>query len=149
MQKFDIRAAMHTQAPNHAHVDLHLLLQVAIHAIGDKAIDETLAAYARARNQQLPGADCPNLQHRIEHAEHLSSAATIEQFKQLGVFAMGNPIHITYDRLNVRNQLGDRRSGPGQTYAYKSMLQASFHARCCSQSLLFFIVMTMTIGSHI
>lgn len=96
-------------------------MQVAVHAIGDRAIDATLHAYAQAQQHQ-PG-NCHPQPHRVEHAEHFSGPGTIAQFRQLGVYAMGNPIHITYDRENIRKELGAERSGPGKTYAYRSLLE--------------------------
>jgi hypothetical protein len=79
--------------------------QVAAHAIGDVAIDETLDAFAACGD---PGGS----RHRIEHAE-LASDAAIERMAELGVVASMQPnFHRWAGEGGLYDaRLGDRRPG--------------------------------------
>ena len=91
--------------------------QVAIHAIGDRAIDELLGIH-----KQLPiAASQPRLPHRIEHAQHLSGSNSTELLSRLGLHAITNPQHLLTDRGIMQEQLGVKRSGHGRSFAYSSM----------------------------
>lgn len=67
----------------------------AIHAIGDYANRIVLDAIARARNKECPD---PGLwlRHRIEHAQCVR-AGDVRRFKELGVIASMQPVHIPGD----------------------------------------------------
>ena len=67
--------------------------QVATHAIGDRANDMVLEAYARAR-RAVPEATDPRL--RIEHAQ-VVRRADVARFAELGVIASMQPSHASDD----------------------------------------------------
>lgn len=64
-------------------------LQVAIHAIGDAAVDQALDAFEHAIS--VNGPDHPR-RHRIEHLE-VVNASSIERLTRLGVVASLQPVH--------------------------------------------------------
>ncbi|KAK9832465.1 hypothetical protein WJX74_011007 [Apatococcus lobatus] len=95
-------------------------MQVAIHAIGDRAVDELLAIH-----DKLPAPSSPlGLPHRIEHAQHLSGSNATQLLSRLGLHAITNPQHLMTDSGIMLEQLGAERSGHGRSFAYSSMLQA-------------------------
>lgn len=87
--------------------------QVAIHAIGDAANAEALAAIADL-DADLPG----ERRWRIEHAQVIDPA-DMARFASLKVVASMQPVHQTSDRLMAEARLGpDRLSG---AYAWRSL----------------------------
>jgi predicted amidohydrolase YtcJ len=91
-------------------------LQVATHAIGDRANRLVLDAYQRAL-AAVPGARDPRL--RIEHAQ-VVAPADLDRFARLGVIASMQPTHATSDAPWVETRLGpDRLSG---AYPWRSLL---------------------------
>jgi predicted amidohydrolase YtcJ len=96
-----------------ADADAHEL-QIAIHAIGDRANAEVLSIFearpeARARR------------FRIEHAQHLN-AALIERFAKSGVIASMQPYHCIDDGRWAEKKIGPARAR--STYAIRSLLDA-------------------------
>lgn len=90
--------------------------QVAIHAIGDAANAEALAAIGDL-DRDLPG----DRRWRIEHAQ-IVDPLDIPKFAQLKVVASMQPVHQTSDRLMAEARLGpDRLKG---AYAWRSMEKA-------------------------
>jgi predicted amidohydrolase YtcJ len=94
-------------------------LQVAVHAIGDRANDWLLDTYAAAvrANPHRPG----ERRFRIEHAQHLSPSA-VERFGQQGVIPSMQPYHAIDD-----GRWAEKRIGPVRiktTYAFRSLLDA-------------------------
>ena len=90
--------------------------QVAIHAIGDAANAEALAAIGDL-TADLPG----ERRWRIEHAQVIDPA-DIARFAQLKVIASMQPIHQPSDRLMAEARLGpDRLKG---AYAWRSLENA-------------------------
>jgi predicted amidohydrolase YtcJ len=89
-------------------------LQVATHAIGDRANREVLDALARVM-PEYP--DNPG-RHRIEHAQILA-AEDIPRFAQLGVIAAMQPTHATSDMYWAGERLGEERLAGA--YAWKSL----------------------------
>ncbi|ALJ11584.1 amidohydrolase [Sphingopyxis macrogoltabida] len=90
--------------------------QVAIHAIGDAANAEALAAIGDL-TADLPG----ERRWRIEHAQVIGPA-DIARFAQLKVIASMQPIHQPSDRLMAEARLGpDRLKG---AYAWRSLENA-------------------------
>lgn len=78
-------------------------LQVAIHAIGDAAVDQALDATEHAIN--INGKDHPR-RHRIEHLE-VVNPSSIERLASLGVIASLQPVHADPIYLpNWRKMLG-------------------------------------------
>ena len=90
--------------------------QVAIHAIGDAANAEALAAIDDL-SRDLPG----ERRWRIEHAQ-IVDPLDIPKFAELKVIASMQPVHQTSDRLMAEARLGpDRLKG---AYAWRSMEKA-------------------------
>ena len=92
-------------------------LHVVVHAIGERANDWLLDVFAAAARINGPR----DRRFRIEHAQHLSSAA-IPRFHQLGVLASMQPYHAIDD-----GRWAEKRIGPDRirrTYAFRSLLDA-------------------------
>lgn len=89
--------------------------QVAIHAIGDRAIHIALNALARVRQEGFTRAVL-----RVEHAQHLA-AADIPRFRQSNIVASMQPIHQPSDMFVADRLLGARGR---YTYAFKSLLDS-------------------------
>jgi predicted amidohydrolase YtcJ len=92
-------------------------LQVAVHAIGDRAIRLQLDVFERVaqRNGER------DRRFRIEHAQHIDPA-DIPRFAQLGVVASMQPYHAIDDGRWAERLIGARRSET--TYAFRSLLDA-------------------------
>lgn len=118
-------------------------LQVAVHAIGDRAVDEVLDAFEevqqRLRRQEgaaggsaggAAGSAQPPL--RIEHAQHISGPAAAARMAQLGVAATPNPLHLLADAPLLERRLGSERAGPGCSYALRELLDAGVTAAFAS-----------------
>ncbi len=73
--------------------------QILTHAIGDRAVRETLRAYEQIRTGTSSGAR-PSSRHRIEHIETLSPQ-DVGSFLNLGVIASMQPIHADPDTIEV------------------------------------------------
>jgi predicted amidohydrolase YtcJ len=89
-------------------------LQLAVHAIGDRANRQVLDAYERLLPDfpQNPG------RHRIEHAQVLDPA-DVPRFATLGVIAAMQPTHATSDMYWAEERLGAQRLAGA--YAWKSL----------------------------
>jgi predicted amidohydrolase YtcJ len=94
-------------------------MQMCVHAIGDRANQETLNICEKTFAQHP---DKKDLRWRIEHAQHLDPA-DIPRFKQLGVIAAMQGIHCTSDAPFVVKRLGEERSRAG-AYPWRSLLDA-------------------------
>lgn len=92
-------------------------LQIAIHAIGDKANHTILGFYERV--EQENGAR--DRRFRIEHAQHLL-ASDIPRFAQLHVIASMQPYHCIDDGRWAEKRIGPERAKT--TYAFRSLLDA-------------------------
>jgi predicted amidohydrolase YtcJ len=89
--------------------------QVAIHAIGDAANAEALAAI-----DELSADYGGDRRWRIEHAQ-VVDPADIARFGQHGTIASMQPVHQTSDRLMAEARLGpDRLAG---AYAWRSIME--------------------------
>jgi predicted amidohydrolase YtcJ len=80
--------------------------QVNIHAIGDRANREVLDTYERIF-KDFP--DKHDLRWRVEHAQHLDPT-DVPRFKQLGVIASMQGVHIISDAPWVPKRLGEERA---------------------------------------
>lgn len=92
-------------------------LQLAIHAIGDKANNRILAIFAEAVKQN----GTRDRRFRIEHAQHLRP----EEIKALAaqkVIASMQPYHAIDDGRWAENRIGPERAKG--TYAFRSLLDA-------------------------
>jgi len=92
-------------------------LQLAIHAIGDKAIDTVLEAY------NLIGEDLKDYRHRIEHASVIRPEQ-IEKMSKLGVCAAVQPHFVITDWWVVK-RVGEKRAS--WVYPFKSMIKSGIH----------------------
>ncbi len=92
-------------------------LQIAVHAIGDRAIRTILDMFERLETEN--GASDRRL--RIEHAQHLSPA-DIPRFAKLHVVASMQPYHAIDDGRWADKRIGSERVKT--TYAFRSLLDA-------------------------
>ncbi|MCW4026593.1 MAG: amidohydrolase [Candidatus Bathyarchaeota archaeon] len=91
-------------------------LQVAIHAIGDLAVNVALGALERAKESSL-GTDH---RHRIEHCSALNPTL-VERMKQSGIIASVQP-HFVVSDFWVKSRVGEGRAR--WVYPFRSLLQA-------------------------
>ena len=92
-------------------------LSMTIHAIGDRANHEVLAAYAQLREFEK-NEGLPNLRHRLEHAQ-IVHPDDFKQFSILEIIASTQPIHATSD-MHMADQYWGRRAQ--YSYAWKTLL---------------------------
>ncbi len=90
-------------------------LQVAIHAIGDRANNTILNFYEKLEQEDGPR----DRRFRIEHAQHLL-ASDIPRFGQLKVIASVQPYHAIDDGRWADKRIGHERVE--RTYAFRSLL---------------------------
>lgn len=91
-------------------------LQLAVHAIGDKANRIMLDVYTEVAKQNGPRND----RHwRIEHAQHLRPE-DFARFAQLGVIASVQPYHAIDDGRWAEKRIGHERAKT--TYAFRTFL---------------------------
>lgn len=93
--------------------------QVNIHAIGDRANREVLDVYERIFRDNPAKHD---LRWRIEHAQHLDPT-DVPRFKQLGVIASMQGVHIISDAPWVPKRLGEERARR-TSYLWRSLMDA-------------------------
>ncbi|NOS84957.1 MAG: amidohydrolase [Ignavibacteria bacterium] len=72
-------------------------MQMIIHAIGDKAVNEVIELYAGLPNTK-------KLRHRIEHAQHIQPE-DYDKFGKYGIIASVQPLHLKYDAHIVFEKL--------------------------------------------
>jgi predicted amidohydrolase YtcJ len=89
-------------------------LQVAIHAIGDRANDEVLKIYESIPNER-------ERRFRIEHAQHLNPDL-IRRFAADRVVASMQPYHAIDDGRWAEPKIGHERAR--WTYAFRSLIDA-------------------------
>lgn len=92
-------------------------LQVAVHAIGDRAIRLQLDVFERTAKANGPR----DRRFRIEHSQHIEPA-DIPRYAALGVIASMQPYHCIDDGRWAERVIGARRSET--TYAFRSLLDA-------------------------
>jgi predicted amidohydrolase YtcJ len=92
-------------------------LHIAVHAIGDRAIDWLLDTYERVAREDGPR----DRRWRNEHAQHLRPNA-FARYKTLGVIASMQPYHAIDDGRWAEKRIGAERIEG--TYAFRSFLDA-------------------------
>lgn len=97
---------------------------VAVHAIGDAAVDVVLDAFSSAaRGSQEEGGPAPDTASRswlrVEHAQHVTELA-VTRFKDLGVIPSMQPYHLVDDVHVLGPALGERRSQE-TSYRFRSL----------------------------
>lgn len=111
--------------------------QLGFHAIGDRAVEMALDAFAAAEKEAKTGPIPPqvvtptagpsfvagrrDLRYRIEHSQ-VVSAGDFARYKQLGVIASMQPNHLLSDMAWAEQRLGPERAR--YAYAWKSFLDA-------------------------
>jgi predicted amidohydrolase YtcJ len=93
--------------------------QFNVHAIGDRANQETLNVFEEAFKAHQEKTD---LRWRIEHSQHLHPD-DIPRFGQLNVIASMQGIHCTSDGPYVLKRLGERRAEEG-AYVWQKLMAA-------------------------
>ncbi len=91
-------------------------LKLAIHAIGDKAIDEVIDGFEGVADDQIK-----SRRYRIEHFQHPSRAA-IERLAKHKIIASMQPYHAIDDGRWAEERVGSERIKT--TYAFRSILDA-------------------------
>lgn len=94
-------------------------LQLAIHAIGERANREVLDLYERTF-EAYPGKT--DWRWRDEHAQHLHPD-DVSRFGELGVVAAMQGIHCTSDAPYVLQRLGEERAAEG-AYVWRDLMEA-------------------------
>jgi predicted amidohydrolase YtcJ len=92
-------------------------LQIAVHAIGDKANKTILDFFAEVEKQNGPR----DRRFRIEHAQHMRMEE-IKRFASQRVIASMQPYHAIDDGRWAENRIGPERAKG--TYAFRSLLDA-------------------------
>jgi len=92
-------------------------LNIAIHAIGDRANHSVLDLFEKAFEQNPKR----NRRFRIEHAQHVHPDDFV-RFQRLGVVASAQPIHAIDDGCWAERRIGKKRART--TYAFRSLLDA-------------------------
>jgi predicted amidohydrolase YtcJ len=92
-------------------------LQVAVHAIGDRAIRLQLDIFERVATANGPR----DRRFRIEHAQHIAPE-DIPRFGKLGVIPSMQPYHAIDDGRWADRVIGPKRNET--TYAFRSLLDA-------------------------
>ncbi|KAL8143308.1 hypothetical protein V2J09_016340 [Rumex salicifolius] len=90
-------------------------LQVAVHAIGDRANDVVLDMYKSVADENGPR----DRRLRIEHAQHLVHGAAA-QFGKHDIVASVQPAHLLYDADSAIKKLGRERAEQG-SYLFHSL----------------------------
>lgn len=90
-------------------------LQVAVHAIGDRANDQMLSIFEQAARLNGPR----DRRFRIEHAQHLRPV-DMPRFAAAGVIASMQPYHCADDGRWALKRIGPHRAAG--TYAFRSLL---------------------------
>ncbi len=96
-------------------------LQVAIHAIGDRANNTILNFYERVEKENGPWSDGLERRFRIEHAQHLLPT-DIPRFASLHVIASMQPYHCIDDGRWAAKRIDAERIKT--TYAFRSLLDS-------------------------
>lgn len=92
-------------------------LQLAIHAIGDRANDAILGLFEEVMRKN----GARDRRFRIEHAQHLRPQ-DVARFGKLGVIASMQPYHAADDGRWADKRIGSERAKG--TYAFRSLLDA-------------------------
>jgi hypothetical protein len=93
--------------------------QFCVHAIGDRAVRETLDLYERVWQGRADGGD---LRWRVEHAQHVDSA-DVPRFGRLGVVAAVQGAHCVSDGPWVPARIGTARAEAG-AYPWRGLLDS-------------------------
>jgi hypothetical protein len=103
-------------------------LNLAVHAIGDRANHEVLKGFAQLRefeHQAAAAGHIPadRLRHRVEHVQ-IIHADDLPRLAQLGLIASMQPVHATSDYPAADRYWGSRATS---AYAWRSLLKRGTH----------------------
>ena len=95
--------------------------QLGFHAIGDKAVEMALDAFAEAEKAaHASGAKAPdgteNFRLRVEHAQ-VTNPGQVERFRELNVIASMQPSHLLTDMRWAETRLGPQRAAHSYAWA--------------------------------
>ncbi len=93
--------------------------QIGFHAIGDRAVQMALDAFAEAERSAKENSKTRDFRFRIEH-EQIVTPGQFAQFKQLGVIASMQPSHLLTDMNWAMDRIGPERAKT--SYAWKEFL---------------------------
>ncbi|MCA9671480.1 MAG: amidohydrolase [Myxococcales bacterium] len=91
--------------------------QIALHAIGDRAVRRALDTYAK-----LAPAARARLRHRVEHVQVIAPA-DVPRFAKLSVIASLQPCHLSTDQRWVEKRLGAARAAE-RGYRWRALASA-------------------------
>jgi len=95
--------------------------QIGFHAIGDRAAQMALDAFAEAERDARENNRARDFRFRIEH-DQVVTPAQIPQYKKLGVIASVQPNHLLTDMHWAVQRIGPERAK--SSYPWKSFLEA-------------------------
>ncbi|MGC2322818.1 MAG: amidohydrolase [Terriglobales bacterium] len=97
--------------------------QLGFHAIGDRAVQMALDAFAEAENdaRQRGAVPAQGFRFRVEHAQ-ITTPEQVKRFRELGAIASMQPNHLLTDMRWVEARLGKERLV--HSYAWKEFLDA-------------------------
>lgn len=90
-------------------------LQVAVHAIGDQAMDMTVRAFEKAGTAK----EGNRLRHGIVHCQ-ITTKELLKKFQELDLHAYVQSVFLDYDNHIVEDRLGKERAA--DTYQFKTLL---------------------------
>jgi predicted amidohydrolase YtcJ len=93
--------------------------QIGFHAIGDRAVQMALDAFAEAERSARENDKTRDFRFRIEH-DQVVTPAQFAQYKKLGVIASMQPSHLLTDMNWVMGRIGPERAKT--SYAWKEFL---------------------------
>ena len=109
-------------------------MQIAIHAIGDRANDEVSALYQSLLTRKSSSSNTTDAissvtlrKHRVEHVQHLSGPQALQALREADAVAVTNPLHLLSDLDIIEARLGKGRAKPGLAFPSKALLQV-----CCT-----------------
>jgi predicted amidohydrolase YtcJ len=97
--------------------------QLGCHAIGDRAVEMTLQAFAEAERdaRERGESSAHGFRFRVEHAQ-VTTPEQVKRFKELGVIASVQPSHLLIDMRWAEARLGKERAA--HSYAWKEFQDA-------------------------
>ena len=97
--------------------------QLGFHAIGDRAVQMALDAFAEAERDARERGETParGFRFRVEHAQ-VTTPEQVKRFRELGAIASMQPNHLLTDMRWAEARLGKERTA--HSYAWKEFLDA-------------------------
>jgi len=97
--------------------------QLGFHAIGDRAVQMALDAFAEAERDARERGEIParGFRFRVEHAQ-VTTPEQVKRFRELGAIASMQPSHLLTDMRWAVARLGQERAA--HSYAWKEFLDA-------------------------